>query len=193
MTWEGWNEDNIATLTKLWADGHVASDISKALGISRSGVLGKIHRLGLPLRSEGLGRADNALSSKLSNRGRHSGLKPKAVKPAPSGGVEPAPAVSAKPLPKTRILDNGVEPVAFADLPFRGACKFPVAEAPEGAYLDQTRCCAAPTVDHDHVYCAEHTRLALTSDARRKREAAAVLEKKRASGERDSFAFRRAG
>lgn len=44
-----WGEEQIALLTKLWKDGvsakHIASEIGG--GITRSAVIGKVHRLGL--------------------------------------------------------------------------------------------------------------------------------------------------
>lgn len=44
-----WNDERIALLAKLWAEGLSASQIASRLkGVSRNGVLGKVHRLGLP-------------------------------------------------------------------------------------------------------------------------------------------------
>ena len=43
-----WTEDRMASLTKLWSEGYSCSQISAALGgITRNGVIGKIHRMGL--------------------------------------------------------------------------------------------------------------------------------------------------
>src|SRR5579863_3287006 len=43
-----WNEDRIATLSKLWREGYSASQVARQLGdVSRSAVIGKVHRLGL--------------------------------------------------------------------------------------------------------------------------------------------------
>ena len=44
-----WTDDRIATLKRLWTEGRSASYIAEELGgISRNGVIGKAHRLGLP-------------------------------------------------------------------------------------------------------------------------------------------------
>jgi GcrA cell cycle regulator len=44
----GWNNERVETLKKLWADGFSASQIAAQLGgVTRSGVIGKVHRLGL--------------------------------------------------------------------------------------------------------------------------------------------------
>lgn len=43
-----WNDDNIATLKKLWADRFSASQIAAVIGgITRNAVIGKVHRLNL--------------------------------------------------------------------------------------------------------------------------------------------------
>mgnify|MGYP002848236674 CR=1 FL=1 len=44
-----WTEDRITRLRSLWCEGRTAESISRDLGagISRSAVLGKVHRLGL--------------------------------------------------------------------------------------------------------------------------------------------------
>lgn len=47
-----WSEERHATLGRLWAEGKSATEIAKELacGFSRSAILGKVHRLGLPPR-----------------------------------------------------------------------------------------------------------------------------------------------
>ena len=51
MSWTG---DRVATLKKLWADGHSASTIATKLGeVTRNAVIGKVHRLGLAGRKSG--------------------------------------------------------------------------------------------------------------------------------------------
>jgi GcrA cell cycle regulator len=43
-----WNEERVETLTKLWREGYSASQVARQLGgVSRSAVIGKVHRLGL--------------------------------------------------------------------------------------------------------------------------------------------------
>lgn len=49
----GWTDERIAALRQLWQDGRSASEIARTLGgVSRNGVIGKVHRLGLPHRSK---------------------------------------------------------------------------------------------------------------------------------------------
>jgi GcrA cell cycle regulator len=46
-----WNEERTATLRKLWLEGLSASQVARQLGgVSRSAVIGKVHRLGITVR-----------------------------------------------------------------------------------------------------------------------------------------------
>jgi GcrA cell cycle regulator len=45
---EGWSDERVAKLKKLWGDGHSCSQIARQLGgVTRNAVIGKISRLGL--------------------------------------------------------------------------------------------------------------------------------------------------
>jgi len=47
-----WTHERTQLLRKLWAEGYSASQIAKQLGgVTRSAVLGKLHRLGVPKRA----------------------------------------------------------------------------------------------------------------------------------------------
>ncbi len=46
-----WDEERTATLRKLWLEGMSASQVARQLGgVSRSAVIGKVHRLGITVR-----------------------------------------------------------------------------------------------------------------------------------------------
>lgn len=48
----GWTDDRVSLLKKLWTDGLSASQIAKQLGgVTRNAVIGKVHRLGLAGRA----------------------------------------------------------------------------------------------------------------------------------------------
>ena len=47
-----WTDEQIGTLTRLWADGYSASLIGARIGYTRNAVLGKVFRLGLEKRAE---------------------------------------------------------------------------------------------------------------------------------------------
>ena len=58
-----WSEERTATLKKLWLEGLSASQVARQLGgVSRSAVIGKVHRLGLAGRA-GPARAERPRSS----------------------------------------------------------------------------------------------------------------------------------
>jgi GcrA cell cycle regulator len=43
-----WNDERISALTRLWKQGYSAAQVARELGgVSRSAVIGKIHRLGI--------------------------------------------------------------------------------------------------------------------------------------------------
>src|SRR5215469_11040152 len=46
-----WTEERIETLSRLWREGHSASQVARRLGgVTRNAVIGKAHRLGLSVR-----------------------------------------------------------------------------------------------------------------------------------------------
>ncbi|MCA3264560.1 MAG: hypothetical protein ING19_00710 [Azospirillum sp.] len=45
-----WTEENVKIATEMWMDGKTLSEIGRRLGVGKNAVVGKIHRLGLPLR-----------------------------------------------------------------------------------------------------------------------------------------------
>jgi GcrA cell cycle regulator len=48
---EEWPEPRIERLRALWAEGHATAEIGRRMGLSKSAVVGKAHRLDLPARS----------------------------------------------------------------------------------------------------------------------------------------------
>lgn len=72
----GWTEGRVEALKTLWANGRSASQIAALLGgVTRSGVIGKVHRLGLSGR---------ATTSRNKNRPRSTKRKPMPIAPSPS-------------------------------------------------------------------------------------------------------------
>lgn len=65
----GWTEHRVATLAKLWADGHSASVIASRLGgVTRNAVIGKVHRLGLAGRQTSVWKAKTRPASPRGRR-----------------------------------------------------------------------------------------------------------------------------
>lgn len=45
-----WTDEKTDQLKRLWQEGHTCSRIGAQLGVTRNSVIGRVHRLGLPLR-----------------------------------------------------------------------------------------------------------------------------------------------
>lgn len=52
-----WTDDLIESLSKLWDEGHSASEIGRRLGVGKNAVIGKVHRLKLTPRESPLKNA----------------------------------------------------------------------------------------------------------------------------------------
>lgn len=78
-----WNEERIATLEKLWREGLSASQVARQLGgVSRSAVIGKVHRLGIsgretPQRPRPLGaRVPSAPKMRIALTAANTSIRP---------------------------------------------------------------------------------------------------------------------
>jgi GcrA cell cycle regulator len=140
-----WTDARVAQLTRLWAAGVSASGIAAALGdVSRSAVLGKLHRL-KQLKSRASASPPRRYDGPLPDGGRTAG----AGRIAALGPSEP-PAPPAAPWREA----------AFAPLPGTaprpwlsrdaGECAFPA-----GGEGTETLSCCAP-VQARSAYCAAH-------------------------------------
>jgi GcrA cell cycle regulator len=96
----GWTEPRVARLKKLWVEGKSATEIAKDLsgGLTRNGVIGKVHRLGLS--------ADRAKPA-----------KPDTYRPPRAPVVKPKVKPEAMRRPP-RQKDVGKAPVVFAKQKF---------------------------------------------------------------------------
>ncbi len=140
----GWTDDRVATLKKLWIDGLSASQIAKQLGgVTRNGVIGKVHRLGLA------GRASP------SRPGRPAFKAPRPVRPVEQVPRPKPPATMApptEPLPVHRIEDPGA-----ATMLTLGAymCRWPIGDPA----LDSFTFCGRRSGEVG-PYCREHAQVA---------------------------------
>lgn len=87
-----WSVARIADLTRLWAAGLTAHDIGRQLGLSKSAVLGKVHRLDLVPRRQ--------VQRKPIEQSDHPWARPS----APSK-LSPEPPISAPVAGEERVLD----------------------------------------------------------------------------------------
>lgn len=133
-----WTDTRIETLKKLWADGLSASQVAAELGgVTRSAVIGKVHRLGLARRA-----------------------------PTPRAPIQRRPRVGRRPALKQQVATPAPElvPVIDADIPVEQrrsllqlddrTCRWPVGDPQEPTFFF---CGARPLTTS--CYCAYHDRV----------------------------------
>ncbi len=139
-----WTDERVELLKRLWADGDSASSIAKTLncGFTKNAVLGKVHRLALPMRRPSTVGA-------ASTRRARSWTKPKTTTD---------PRYSHTPRPPTRVVDrpapdDSTRVTLLARQPHQ--CCWPLG----GVKGPDTIMCGAPR-DGDHSYCGFHVAVA---------------------------------
>jgi GcrA cell cycle regulator len=162
----GWTDDRVSLLKKLWTDGLSASQIAKQLGgVTRNAVIGKVHRLGLAGRAAP-SRPVKRIATPVVR------LRPVLVATVPTEGVAPTIAVKpvvAKPVaapepvaamapvkpvkPKTRQPRDG-EIIGVLQLG-PNMCKWPIGDPGDADFgFCGTHCGSSA------VYCEEHAAIA---------------------------------
>lgn len=163
-----WSDDVVKRAQTLWADGHSAGAIAKALGMTRNAVLGKAFRHPEIFKPRGKSGA-SAKARRIVEKLR--GPQAPTIQKAKS---EPAIRTPRLPKPEPVALPSGwgrgdgerfdlsrfrrddVSPVAFRAID-AGQCRFPL-ECFEVKAGPDTLYCAASVAAGDS-YCAEHRRL----------------------------------
>jgi GcrA cell cycle regulator len=122
-----WNEERINTLSKLWREGYSASQVARQLGgVSRSAVIGKVHRLGLAGRDAP--SRPHSPGGRPSNRTRATagGVRRLAAPKAPRQEAPAAPRVAFDAPPTATIItlsEHGCRwPIGEPDEPGFGFC-----------------------------------------------------------------------
>lgn len=137
MTAVVWNDETVGMLADLWRRGLSAAQISGRIpGSTRSSIIGKVHRLGLPPR--GLRTPKPPRVRKQRPSGQHSESRRRAELP---GTIErPAPVL--RPFVPLQIGEAGPDgrPCTLVELS-RNGCKWSVGMR-----------------EHDHLFC-NHRRL----------------------------------
>lgn len=134
-----WSEERTATLKKLWLEGLSASQVARQLGgVSRSAVIGKVHRLGITVRETPIRK--RATTVRAPSR--------LAVRQRPSRDVA-APRVAPRferieedLLPTSGILGLGAH-----------SCRWPIGH-PEN---DDFGFCGRPKTSARGSYCEQHS------------------------------------
>lgn len=157
----GWTEDRIRVLTAMWTNGHSASQIMAALGggLTRSAVIGKVHRLNLPKRAKDVSHTTKA--QRTDARMKREPGTPHANRGQPKANAIIAAAERRRaptPSPEAFDMEDG-EPVdvtrlvGVMDLE-RTSCRWPMGSATGSAQLFCGKHAAAGS------YCPEHTKRA---------------------------------
>lgn len=142
-----WTDERVATLRECWAEGLSAREIADRLGgVTRNGVLGKLHRAGLCSHS---GQA-KSLAAKMQAKRRKikAAAEPKPVAapaPKPAPPPTPAPVIAAPPEPDVARV------ASVLDLE-HNHCRWPVGDPLQGF-------CGLPRAEIGgklKPYCADH-------------------------------------
>jgi GcrA cell cycle regulator len=161
-----WNDDTIARLRVLWAEGHSTAEIGRRMGVSKNAVVGKAHRLNLPARPSPI-RRDGAggVTPRVRTPRRVTGptLPPLqvAVEVAPAEPVRVA--VALAPPVRQAVL----RPVAQARARLVNCC-WPIGEPGTRGF----RFCDSEAMN-GKPYCSEHAQMAYVKVRDRRDEAAA--------------------
>lgn len=135
-----WTSERVAQLTRYWAEGLSGSAIGQLIGATRSAVIGKVHRLGLPARAPRRKDAEQTAKPKRPRLQKTRHRDAEARTPRTPETVERA------TLPEPASLD-----IALVDLE-RGQCKYPHGDGP------YTFC--GHQVFPGEVYCPAHCAIA---------------------------------
>ena len=161
-----WNEEAIAQLRTLWAEGHSTAEIGRRMGISKNAVVGKAHRLGLIARPSPI-RRDAAAGATARPPSARRVCGP--TLPPLSGAAAPVPVLPASvsvPAPRPAAAP-ALQPVPSRPASRRMACCWPIGEpgTPGFHFCDAEALSGKP-------YCAAHAQLAYVKVRDRREEAA---------------------
>jgi GcrA cell cycle regulator len=137
-----WNDARIAELTKQWQAGFSASQVANHLGgVTRSAVIGKVHRLGISGRSR-------------PSRPRSPGVREAGAARASSGGPRREAAVRAPRSEPVLIIETA--PTATVLTLTEDSCRWPIGDPnqPEFGFCGRGRAGKGP-------YCLGHGLMAL--------------------------------
>ncbi len=159
---DGWTDQRIANLKRLWADGLSASQIAAEIGgVTRNAVIGKVSRLGLSGRRQAAPR-------------RASVFKPQRTTPL-RPATPRAPKAAPEPMAEVILLEIPVaQRKTLLQLNERN-CRWPAGDPRDADFYF-----CGGDVAGEHVYCAYHCRVAYeTPEMRRARVLAERREKER--------------
>ncbi len=171
-----WTDERVALLTRLWNEGHTASQIAEQFGdITRNAVIGKVHRLGL----SGRAAASRFRAARIRVRSRvqhvsgvaaggfatHGNAALKADASAlPAPWAAPARRPDLRPVPKPDAEAETGPVVGLLDLA-ENMCRWPVGhpDQPGFGFCGCKKTGPGP-------YCERHAALAYQQTSRRRSE-----------------------
>ncbi len=145
-----WTNDVVATLRRLWEEGHSTAEIGRRMGVSKNAIVGKVHRLDLPsrpspIRPLGADTVRTVIRPKRTHVPRLAELIPvKAEMPDVAPKCVHPPVAAVPPQPLT------VERRPFATIGSK-PCYWPIGEPGTPAF----RFCDSLAVAHK-PYCEQH-------------------------------------
>ena len=151
-----WNDDTIARIRALWAEGHSTAEIGRRMGISKNAVVGKAHRLNLPARPSPIRRGTGEKRASRPTVRRVTGPTLPALQSVDrQPALKPPPvvlrAVQLQPRPAGRV----------------SSCCWPLGEPGTPEF----RFCGDPTMPAK-PYCDEHVAIAYVKVRDRREDAA---------------------
>jgi GcrA cell cycle regulator len=163
----GWTDDRVTLLKKLWTDGLSASQIAKQLGgVTRNAVIGKVHRLGLAGRAAPSrpvkristpivrARPPVAVSPAVSTPPLQSNTERPLSQPVSQEAPQPPPVTIVRPLkPAPRAQRDG-EIIGVLQLG-PNMCKWPIGDPGDSDFGFCGGHCNSSA-----VYCEEHAAIA---------------------------------
>ncbi len=166
-----WNEETIARLRALWAEGLSTAEIGRRMAISKNAVVGKAHRLNLPARPSPIRRdaAGGAPRPAAPRRVTGPTLPPLPAASAPAPQVVTAPISQPPPAPTSVPRVVASRPANTTFRPMRAqTCCWPIGEPGTKSFrfCDSEATAGKP-------YCQEHAALAYVK-VRDRRDDAAV-------------------
>ena len=162
-----WNDETIARIRELWAEGHSTAEIGRRMEITKNAVVGKAHRLSLPPRPSPIRRSP--AECPVTRRGAvrrgdgptlpqlNAGILNAAPPSGPAARTAPARApvvlrtVPAQPRPAGRVSD----------------CCWPIGDPGTPSF----HFCGVPAMG-GKPYCTEHAALAYVKVRDRRDDAA---------------------
>ena len=157
-----WTSDRTELLKKLWADGLSATQIATKIGeVTRSAVIGKVHRLGLPGRRSGTPRIRRSRPGPCIPV--HSLASIDRRTPKPVTRARPArrtPPWQARRKPALPPLEAAPEGLVTTETLTEASCRWPEGDPklPGFHFCGRQRAAGMP-------YCAHHAAIAYTPAA----------------------------